>query len=67
EIIREVCTANYVDIVSGNITPDHMLISMSTSIELSKLVQYIKEKSSHKLFQKFEHLRKRYWVQNLWQ
>ncbi|MDD9331821.1 MAG: transposase [Wolbachia sp.] len=38
-----------------------MLISMSPSMALSKLVQqYIKEKSSHKLFQEFKYLRKRY-------
>ncbi|MDD9336427.1 MAG: transposase, partial [Wolbachia sp.] len=49
------------------ITPDHMLISMSPSMELSKLVQYIKGKSSHKLFQEFEYLRKRYFGQRLWQ
>ncbi|MDD9331197.1 MAG: IS200/IS605 family transposase [Wolbachia sp.] len=42
EIIREVCTANYVDIVRGNINPDHMLIFMSPSMVLYKLVQYIK-------------------------
>nr|WP_250295940.1 IS200/IS605 family transposase [Wolbachia endosymbiont of Oedothorax gibbosus] len=62
------CTANYVDVVSGNITPDHvhMLISMSPSIALSKLVQYIKGSSSRKLFQEFEQLRKRYWGQHLW-
>ncbi|MDD9336440.1 MAG: transposase [Wolbachia sp.] len=53
------CTANYADIVRGNITPDHILISMSTSMGLSKVVQYIKGKSSHKLFREFEHLRKR--------
>ncbi|MDD9331150.1 MAG: IS200/IS605 family transposase [Wolbachia sp.] len=41
EIIRKVCTANYVDIVRGNITPEHILTSMSPSIVLSKLVQYI--------------------------
>ncbi|MDD9331867.1 MAG: transposase [Wolbachia sp.] len=67
EIIMELCTANYVDIVSGSITPDHMLISMSTSMELSKSVQYINGKSSHKLFQEFEHLRKRYLWQHLLQ
>ncbi|MDD9331461.1 MAG: transposase [Wolbachia sp.] len=50
EIIREVCTANYVDIIRCNITPDHMLISMSPSMILSKLIQYIKGKGSHKLF-----------------
>ncbi|MDD9331263.1 MAG: IS200/IS605 family transposase [Wolbachia sp.] len=67
EIIREVCTANYVDIVRGNITHDHMLISMSPGMVLSKLVQYIKGKSSHKLFQEFKHLRKGYFGQHLWQ
>ncbi|MDD9331653.1 MAG: transposase [Wolbachia sp.] len=36
-----------------------MLISTSPSMVLSKLVQYIKGKSSHKLSKKFEHLRKR--------
>lgn len=68
EIIREVCTSNYADVVSGNITPDHvhMLISMPPSMSLSKLVQYIKGKSSRKLFQEFELLRKRYWGQHLW-
>ncbi|MDD9331464.1 MAG: transposase [Wolbachia sp.] len=66
EIIKEVCTANYVDIVSGSITPEHTLISMSPSMELSKFVQYIKGKSSHKLFQKFEHLKKRYLGQHIW-
>ncbi|MDD9331482.1 MAG: transposase [Wolbachia sp.] len=59
EIIGEVHTAGYVDIVRGNITPDNMLISMSLSMALSKLVQYISGKSSHRLFQEFEHLRKR--------
>ncbi|MDD9331199.1 MAG: transposase, partial [Wolbachia sp.] len=67
EIIMEVCTANYVDIVRSNITPEHILTSMSPSIVLSKLVQYINGKSSHKLFQEFEHLRKRYFGQHLCQ
>ncbi|MDD9331888.1 MAG: transposase, partial [Wolbachia sp.] len=57
EIIMEVCTANYADIVSGSITPDHMLISIYPSMELYKFVQYINGKSSHKLFQEFEYLR----------
>ncbi|MDD9335851.1 MAG: transposase [Wolbachia sp.] len=38
-----------------------MLISMSPSMELSKLVQYINGKSSYKLFQEFEYLRKNIW------
>ncbi|MDD9331864.1 MAG: transposase [Wolbachia sp.] len=45
EIIREVCTANYVDIVRGNITPDHI----STDVE-----KYIEEQgSSHSCYNDF--------------
>ncbi|MGC8483230.1 MAG: IS200/IS605 family transposase [Thermodesulfobium sp.] len=68
EIIREVCAANYVDIISGSLSPDHihLLLSVPPSLSVSKIVQYIKGKSSRKLLQEFEHLRKRYWGQHLW-
>ena len=68
ELIREICAANYVDIVSGSLSPDHMhlLISVSPSLPVSKIIQYIKGKSSRKMLQEFEHLRKRYWGQHLW-
>ena len=68
ELIREVCTANYIDIISGGLSPDHihLLLSVPPSISLSKVVQYIKGKSSRKLLQEFEFLRKRYWGQHLW-
>ena len=29
EVIREICSANYIDIISGNISSDHTLISAS--------------------------------------
>jgi putative transposase len=68
ELIREVCAANYVDIVSGSLSPDHihLLISVPPSASISKIIQYIKGKSSRKLLQEFEGLRKRYWGQHLW-
>lgn len=68
ELIREICATNYVDIVSGSLSPDHihMLISVPPSTALSKIVQYIKGKSSRRLLQEFEILRKRYWGQHLW-
>lgn len=68
ELIREVCARNYVDIVSGSLSPDHihLLISVPPSVSLSKVIQYIKGKSSRKLLQEFELLRKRYWGQHLW-
>jgi len=68
ELIREVCRSNYVDIVSGSMSPDHvhLLLSVPPSISLSKLIHYIKGKTGRKLLMEFEHLRKRYWGQHLW-
>jgi putative transposase len=68
ELIREICRSNYVDIVSGSMSPDHvhLLLSIPPNLALSKLVQYIKGKTGRKLLQEFASLRKRYWGQHLW-
>jgi len=60
--------ANYIDIVSGGMSPDHvhLLLSIPPSMSVSKALQYIKGKSGRKLLQEFELLRKRYWGQHLW-
>ncbi len=67
-LIREICSSNYVDIVSGSMSPDHvhLLLSVPPNISLSKIIQYIKGKSSRKLLQENESLRKKYWGQHLW-
>ena len=68
ELVREICVANYVDIISGSVSPDHMhlLLSIPPRQSVSKIVQYIKGKSARKMLQEFSHLRKRYWGQHLW-
>ncbi len=68
EHVREVCTANYVDIISGSLSYDrvHILVSVPPSLLASKLVQYIKGKSSRKLMQEFRDLSKHYWGQHIW-
>ena len=68
ELIREVCVANYVNIISGSMSPDHihLLVSVPPSISLSKLMQYVKGKSSRKILMEFEHLHKKYWGQHIW-
>ena len=68
EVIRKICSANYIDIISGNVSPDHvhMLISAPPHLSVSKIVQYIKGKSSRKLQCEFQELKKRYWGQHLW-
>ena len=68
DLIKEICAANYIDIISGSMSPDHVhiLISAPPNKSLSKMIQYIKGKSSRKLLQEFESLKKRYWGQHLW-
>ena len=68
ELIREICAANYIDIVSGSLSPDHihLLVSIPPHISVSKAIQYIKGKSSRKLQQEYPHVRKRYWGQHMW-
>ena len=68
DLIHEICATNYIDIVSGSISPDHvhLLISIPPHISVSKAVQYMKGKSSRKLQQEYAQLRKRYWGQHMW-
>ena len=49
-------------------SPDHvhMLVSVLPHLSVSKVVQYIKWKSSRKLQCEFQELKKRYWGQHLW-
>ena len=55
-------------IYAGAINRDHvhMLLSIPPQLSVSKAVQYLKGKSSHKLQSEFPVLRKRYWGQHLW-
>ena len=63
EVIREVCMANYVDIITGSLSPDHvhMLVSVPPSIAISKLSGYMKGKSSRKAMMGFAYLKQGSW------
>lgn len=43
-----------------------MLIGIPPQISVSRAVQFVKGKSSHKLLSEFTSLRRRYWGQHLW-
>jgi putative transposase len=55
-------------IYAGSINRDHvhMLIGIPSQLLVSRVVQYLKGKSSHKLLSEYRQLRKRYWGQHLW-
>jgi putative transposase len=68
ELIRQGCEARNITIVSGNISKDHvhLLLSSPPSLAPSKIVQYLKGRSSRLLQEEFPELKKRYWGQHLW-
>lgn len=68
ELIREICKANEVEIIKGHVSVDHihLLVSYPPSLSVSKLVQYVKGKTSRRLLQAYTELRKMFWGQHLW-
>ena len=68
ELIREICRTNEVEIIKGHVSRDHvhLLVSMPPFLSVSKLVGYIKGKSSRKIQQEYTEIRRRFWGQHLW-
>ena len=68
ELLREIARSKEMIIYAGAINRDHvhMLIGIPPHISVSRAVQYLKGKSSHKLLSEYSSLKKRYWGQHLW-
>ena len=68
DLIREICRTNDVEIIKGHVAIDHihLLVSMPPFLSVSKLMGYIKGKSSRKLQQEFGEIRRKFWGQHLW-
>lgn len=67
-LIQQICCDNNVEIIRGKIASNHVhiYVSIPPYQSVSKLVQYLKGKSSRKIQQEFPELRKRYWGKHLW-
>ena len=68
ELIRQGYETRNITIVRGSIGKDHvhMLIGCSPNIAPSKIVQYLKGRSSRLIQDEFSELKKKYWGQHLW-
>lgn len=68
ELIREIARSHDLHIYAGSVNRDHvhLLIGIPPHVSVSRAVQYLKGKSSHKLLSEFPALRRRYWGQHLW-
>lgn len=68
EIIKQVCAELGVTIISGVLSADHvhMFVEIPPQIAVSDFVRRVKGRSSRKIQQEFEHIRKRFWGQRFW-
>ena len=68
ELVREICKSNDVEILEGHISKDHvhLFVSAPPNLSASKLMQYIKGKTSRKMMMEFRHLGKQFWGRHLW-
>jgi putative transposase len=68
ELIRGICKEHEVEILQGHISSDHihLLVSVPPHLAISKLVQYLKGKSSYKLLMENKQLSKMFWGRHLW-
>src|SRR5215831_2744625 len=68
ELVREICRVNDIEIVKGHVGKDHvhLFVSVPPYLSVSKVMQYLKGKTSHKLLMEFAHLRRQFWGRHLW-
>ena len=68
ELIRQTCLSRDITIVQGSIGKDHVhiLVSCPPTMAPSKIVQYVKGRSSRLIQDEFPHIQKRYWGQHMW-
>jgi putative transposase len=63
DVIREICGAHDVKIMKGHVSKDHvhLLVSIPPQVTLSRLVEWLKGKTAHKIMQEFPHSKKHSW------
>jgi len=68
DLLREICKANDVEIIKGSISKDHvhLFVSVPPHISVSKLMQTLKGKTSHKMLSEYKELSKKFWGRHIW-
>ena len=68
DLVREICRSEDIEILQGNVRPDHvhLLLSAPPHLAPSRVMQAIKGKTSHHLLQDYRRLRAAFWGRHLW-
>ena len=68
DIIRDICMQHEVRILKGHVSREHvhLFVSAPPRLSVSRMMQYIKGKSSRRLQEEYPTLRRRYWGRHIW-
>ena len=68
DLLREICKGNEVEIIKGSISKDHvhLFVSVPPHISVSRLMQVLKGKTSHKMLSEYKELSKKFWGRHIW-
>ena len=68
ELIQQTCASLDVYIVKGHVSKDHvhLLVSVPPKLSVSELVKRLKGRSSRKMMQEYDELRREFWGRHLW-
>ena len=68
DLIREICLANDIVILKGQVRPDHvhLLLSVPPTMAPSRVMHRLKGKTAHHLMMDFRKIRKTFWGRHLW-
>ena len=68
ELVRQTCERYEIQILRGVVSKDHVhiLVSAPPDISTSTIMRWLKGRTSRKIFEKYPHVKKRYWGQHFW-
>jgi putative transposase len=68
DLIREICGDHDIKIMKGHVSKDHvhLLVSIPPQVTISRMVQWLKGKTAHKIMMEFPRIKKHYWGQHMW-
>ena len=68
DTIRRLCEWKKLEIIQGNVKSDyiHLVLWIPPNRSVSSAIGFLKGKSALKIFDRFPHLKKRYWNKHFW-
>ena len=68
DLLRQIAMEHEIEIITGKVSSDHihMFIAYRPTLNVSKIMQWLKGISSRVLLSEFPHLKKKFWGKHFW-